>query len=102
MADLVAPADPVYLPRRPANEVVAAVEAALDNVRKHAGPEAHAWVLVDDAGDDIVVTVRDNGVGVSEDRIAEPGNRGRLGVSALIRGRLEGTTVEMWIPKRGA
>ena len=102
--------------RRPANELVAAVEAALDNVRKHAGPDAHAWVLVDDAGDDIVVTVRDNGVGVSEERIAEAGSRGRLGVSASIRGRLEelggsarylygpggGTTVEMWIPKRGA
>ena len=115
MADLVAPADPVFLPRRPANELVAAVEAALDNVRKHAGPDAHAWVLVDDAGDDIVVTVRDNGVGVSEERIAEAGSRGRLGVSASIRGRLEelggsarylygpggGTTVEMWIPKRG-
>ena len=115
MADIVAPADPVFLPRRPANELVAAVEAALDNVRKHAGPDAHAWVLVDDAGDDIVVTVRDNGIGVSEERIAEAGTRGRLGVSASIRGRLEelggsarylygpggGTTVEMWIPKRG-
>ena len=70
---------------------------------------------IDDAGDDIVVTVRDNGVGVSEERIAEAGSRGRLGVSASIRGRLEelggsarylygpggGTTVEMWIPKRG-
>lgn len=115
VADLVAPADPVFLPRRPANELVAAVEAALDNVRKHAGPDAHAWVLVDDAGEDVVVTVRDNGVGVSEERIAEAGSRGRLGVSSSIRGRLEelggsarylygpggGTTVEMWIPKRG-
>ena len=89
MADLVAPADPVYLPRRPANELVAAVDAALDNVRKHAGRDAHAWVLVDDAGDDIVVTVRDNGVGVSEDLIVDAGSRGRLGVSASIRGRLE-------------
>lgn len=114
-ADLVAPADPVLLPQRPATEMVAAVEAALDNVRKHAGPDAHAWVLIDDAGDDIVVTVRDNGVGVSEDRIAAASSRGRLGVSSSIRGRLEelggsarylygpggGTTVEMWIPKRG-
>ncbi len=115
-ADLVAPADPVLLPRRPAAEMVAAVEAALDNVRRHAGPDAHAWVLIDDAGDDIVVTVRDNGVGVSEDRIAAAASRGRLGVSSSIRGRLEelggsarylygpggGTTVEMWVPKAGA
>ncbi|MEO7234110.1 MAG: DUF5931 domain-containing protein [Lapillicoccus sp.] len=114
-ADLVAPADPVFLPRRPAAEMVAAVEAALDNVRRHAGPDAQAWVLIDDAGDDIVVTVRDNGVGVSEDRIAAAATRGRLGVSSSIRGRLEelggsarylygpggGTTVEMWVPKAG-
>ncbi len=112
-ADLVAPADPVFLPRRPAAEMVAAVEAALDNVRRHAGRDAHAWVLIDDAGDDIVVTVRDNGVGVSEDRIEAAATRGRLGVSSSIRGRLEelggsarylygpggGTTVEMWVPK---
>ncbi len=113
-ADLIAPAEPVLLPRRPAAEMVAAVEAALDNVRRHAGPDAHAWVLIDDAGEDIVVTVRDNGVGVSEDRITEASERGRLGVSSSIRGRLEelggsarylygpggGTTVEMWIPKQ--
>ncbi len=113
-ADLIAPAEPVLLPRRPAAEIVAAVEAALDNVRRHAGADAHAWVLIDDAGEDIVVTVRDNGVGVSEDRITEASERGRLGVSSSIRGRLEelggsarylygpggGTTVEMWIPKQ--
>ncbi len=114
-AQIVGPADPVLLERRPAAEMVAAVEAALDNVRKHAGSQAQAWVLVDDAGDNIVVTVRDNGIGVSEDRISAASSRGRLGVSSSIRGRLEdlggsarylygpggGTTVEMWVPKKG-
>ena len=50
---LVAPADPILLPRRVSDEVVAAVEAALDNVRKHAGDRAEAWVLLDDDGGDI-------------------------------------------------
>lgn len=114
-ASIVGPADPVMLGRRCASEVVAAVAAALDNVRRHAGEGAHAWVLIDDAGDSVVVTVRDDGVGISQDRITEAFARGRLGVSSSIRGRLEdlggsarylfgpggGTTVEMWVPKTG-
>jgi signal transduction histidine kinase len=92
---------------------VAAVEAALDNVRKHAGPDAQAWVVVDDLGADVIVTVRDNGLGVSQERIDAAAQRGRLGVVSSIKGRIEdlggrtrylpgpggGTMVEMWIPK---
>ena len=62
---------------------------------------------------DVVVTVRDNGVGVSPERMAQAGASGRLGVSSSIKSRIEdlggratylfgpggGTTVEMWIPK---
>ena len=109
----VASAEPVELDSAKAQEVVAAVEAALDNVRKHAGPQAQAWVVVDDLGADVVVTVRDDGPGVSQDRIAEAAQSGRLGVSSSIKGRIEdlggraryltspggGTMVEMWIPK---
>lgn len=112
-ATLVASAEPVELDSAKAQEVVAAVEAALDNVRKHAGPQAQAWVVVDDLGADVVVTVRDDGPGVSQDRIAEAAQSGRLGVSSSIKGRIEdlggraryltspggGTMVEMWIPK---
>lgn len=114
-ATLVAPHEPVEVDPRIAGEVVAAVESALDNVRKHAGAGAKAWVLVDDLGSDVVVTVRDNGIGVSEERMIEAGANGRLGVSSSIKGRIEdlggrasylfgpggGTTVEMWIPKEG-
>jgi signal transduction histidine kinase len=112
-AVLVAPHEPVELEPRVVREIVAAVEAALDNVRKHAGPDARSWVLVDDLGGDVVVTVRDNGVGVSPERMAQAGASGRLGVSSSIKSRIEdlggratylfgpggGTTVEMWIPK---
>jgi len=114
-AVLVAPEEPVDLGQRRAQEVTAAVEAALDNVRKHAGPDARAWVLVDDLGSDVVVTVRDNGVGVTEERLAQASGVGRIGVASSIHGRIAdlggrasylfgpggGTTVEMWVPKDG-
>ncbi|NUR80078.1 MAG: histidine kinase, partial [Dermatophilaceae bacterium] len=110
---LVAPADPVLLPRRVADEVDAAVEAALDNVRQHAGESARAWVLLDDDGKDVAVTIRDSGRGVPAGRLDEAVGQGRLGVSSSIRGRLAdlggsasitsgpagGTTVELRIPK---
>jgi signal transduction histidine kinase len=111
---LVSPADAVLLPRRVADEVVAAVEAALDNVRKHAGDDARAWVLLDDDGDEIAVTIRDSGRGVPSGRLEEAVGQGRLGVSSSILGRLAdlggtasitsgpagGTTVELRIPNR--
>ena len=116
MATLVSPPDPVDIDPIRAREVVAAVEAALDNVRKHAGEGARAWVLIDDLGADLVVTVRDNGVGVSEAVIDEAAARGRIGISSSILGRVEdlggratyvfgpggGTTVEMWFPKEAS
>jgi signal transduction histidine kinase len=109
---LVSPADPVLLPRRVADEVVAAVEAALDNVRQHAGDDARAWVLLDDDGREVAVTIRDSGRGVAVGRLDEAVGQGRLGVSSSIRGRLAdlggtasitsgaagGTTVELRIP----
>jgi len=115
MATLVAPHEPVDVDPRRAREIVAAVEAALDNVRRHAGEGARAWVLVDDLGADLVVTVRDNGVGVSQEELDAAAGRGRLGVSSSITSRVEdlggratyvfgpggGTTVEMWLPKEG-
>lgn len=112
---LVSPADPVLLPRRVADELVAAVEAALDNVRQHAGAHAQAWVLVD-ADDEVAVTVRDSGAGVPPGRLEEAADQGRLGVSSSILGRLAdlggtatvtsgpagGTTVEMRVPHHRA
>ncbi len=113
--DVVPPADPVRLPRKRAEELAAAVQAVLDNVRHHAGEDAHAWVLIEDEGELVRVTIRDNGVGIPEGRLAEAAAGGRMGVASSIRGRMVdlggsadyrsepgvGTTVELCAPKEG-
>ncbi|MFF5019235.1 MacS family sensor histidine kinase [Streptomyces sp. NPDC001165] len=110
---LAEPGAPVPLPRPAARELAAAVGAALDNVRRHAGAEARAWILVEDEPDEIVVTVRDDGPGIPEGRLAQAEGEGRLGVAQSIRGRLrdlggsaelisvpgQGTEVELTVPK---
>ncbi|WP_333777490.1 MacS family sensor histidine kinase [Streptomyces sp. IBSBF 3136] len=110
---LAEPGAPVPLPRAAARELAAAVGAALDNVRAHAGPDARAWILVEDEPDGIVVTVRDDGPGIAEGRLAQAEGEGRLGVAQSIRGRLrdlggsaelisvpgQGTEVELKVPK---
>jgi signal transduction histidine kinase len=110
---LVAPGQPILLDRRVADEVAAAVEAAVDNARRHAGDAAQAWVLLDDDGDQVRVTVRDSGRGVEEGRLERAAAEGRLGVSSSIVGRLTdlggdariesgpagGTTVHLSLPR---
>ncbi|WP_405466249.1 DUF5931 domain-containing protein [Streptomyces jietaisiensis] len=107
------PGAPVPLPPAAAREVAAAVGAALDNVTRHAGEEARAWILVEDDPDGIVVTVRDDGPGIPEGRLVQAEGEGRLGVAQSIRGRLrdlggtaellsvpgQGTEVELRLPK---
>ncbi|SOD87168.1 MacS family sensor histidine kinase [Streptomyces sp. Ag109_G2-15] len=110
---LAEPGAPVPLPRAAARELASAVGAALDNVRRHAGADARAWILVEDEPDEIVVTVRDDGPGIPEGRLAQAEGEGRLGVAQSIRGRLrdlggsaellsvpgQGTEVELKVPK---
>ncbi|MEV8019589.1 DUF5931 domain-containing protein [Streptomyces sp. NPDC086554] len=107
------PGAPVGLPPKTARELAAAVGAALDNVHRHAGPDAAAWILVEDEPDAVIVTVRDDGPGIPEGRLAEAEGEGRLGVALSIRGRLrdiggtaelisvpgQGTEVEMRVPR---
>jgi signal transduction histidine kinase len=107
-----APATPVRLPARTAREIQAAVGAALDNVRRHCGPDARAWVLVEDAGRCVTVSIRDDGPGFSPDRPAQAATDGRLGIAQSIRGRIrdlggtvaitsapgQGTEIEMSVP----
>ena len=113
---LVVPGEPVLLERRIGDELAGAVAAALDNVRQHAGSGAQAWVLVDDDGQEVSVTIRDSGRGVSPGRLEAARDEGRLGVASSIRGRIHdlggdatiasgpsgGTTVELRIPSRSA
>lgn len=98
------PATPVEVPAARGQEIVAAVRACLDNVDRHVGPDARAWVLLEDLGDQVVVTVRDEGPGIPAGRLDEAEAEGRLGVSQSIRGRvadLGGTAALVTAPDQG-
>lgn len=84
------PATPLRLPAPQAEEVLAAVSAALDNVVRHCGPDARAWVFAEDDGARIIVTVRDEGPGIPAGRLAQAETEGRLGIAQSIRGRIAG------------
>jgi signal transduction histidine kinase len=85
---VITPAAPVLLTERTVWETAAAVREAIDNVRKHCGEQARAWVLVDDEGTEVSVTIRDDGPGMPPERLAEAAAEGRLGVSHAITGRM--------------
>ncbi|WP_162470802.1 MacS family sensor histidine kinase [Saccharothrix deserti] len=83
------PATQVMLPAAKAFELTAVVREALSNVDKHAGPDARAWVLLEDLGEEVVLSVRDDGPGIPEGRLASAEAEGRMGVAQSIRGRVE-------------
>ncbi len=85
---VITPAMPVLLNERTVWETAAAVREAIDNVRKHCGESARAWVLVDDEGAEVSVTIRDDGPGMPAGRLTEAAAEGRLGVSHAISGRM--------------
>ncbi|WP_344049220.1 MacS family sensor histidine kinase [Streptomyces thermoalcalitolerans] len=107
------PGAPVPLPYAVAREVAGAVGAALDNVRTHVGEDARAWILLEDEPEAVTVTVRDDGPGIPQGRLAQAESEGRLGVSLSIKGRMrdiggtaelisvpgQGTEVELTVPK---
>ncbi|MEU9074243.1 MacS family sensor histidine kinase [Kitasatospora sp. NPDC004745] len=113
---LSAPGTPVLLPAPAAGELAAAVGAAVDNVRRHAGEPARAWILVEDEPEAVTVSIRDDGPGFAPGRLGEAERAGRLGVSQSIRGRLldlggtaelysapgEGVEVELRVPRKGS
>lgn len=86
---IAAPAHPVPMTRSRAEELGALVGAALDNVVAHAGPDARAFVLVEDLGDDVVLSIRDDGIGIDTGRLVEACEQGRMGISKSIVGRAE-------------
>jgi signal transduction histidine kinase len=82
------PAEPVLLDAGVADELHAAAANALDNVASHAGPGARAYVLLEDLGDSVTVSIRDDGVGIAEGRLEEAVAEGRVGVAKSIVGRM--------------
>lgn len=110
---VVGPASAVEAPGPVVAALAGAVAAALDNVRRHAGAGAKAWVLLEDEPAAVTVTVRDDGPGIPAGRLEQARAQGRLGVSASIRGRVEqvggtvdvvsapgqGTEIEMRVPR---
>jgi signal transduction histidine kinase len=98
------PGEPVEVAAARGQEIVAAVRACLDNVDRHVGPDARAWVLLEDLGGQVVVTVRDEGAGIEPGRLDEAAGQGRLGVAQSIRGRvadLGGTATLITAPGQG-
>lgn len=81
------PAGPFLVDAHAGRELVAAARAALDNVARHA-PEAKVYVLLEDEGDTIALSVRDDGPGIPDGRLQQAEAAGRMGVSRSIVARL--------------
>ena len=92
------------------------MESCLSNVRHHVGPDAEAWVLLEELGDRWVVSVRDDGPGIPDGRLEASAAEGRLGVQQSIVGRMrdlggtatvrtgagQGTEWELAVPRHQA
>lgn len=86
--DVAVPGGTVDLPAHVAAEAVAVVAACLDNVARHVGEGASAWVLLEAFDDRVEISVRDEGPGIAPGRLEAAAAEGRLGVSESIRGRV--------------
>ncbi|WP_254206024.1 MacS family sensor histidine kinase [Nocardia alni] len=82
------PGHPVPVSRRMGRELAAAAAAALSNAALHGGPEVKTYVLLEDIGKELIVSVRDDGPGIPAGRLAEAAAEGRMGVSRSIVGRI--------------
>ncbi|MGZ6834064.1 MAG: ATP-binding protein, partial [Mycobacteriaceae bacterium] len=102
------------LPGPDAAELAAVARTALSNVAVHAGPDAKAYVLLEDLGTEVVLSVRDDGCGIAEGRLKQAESEGRMGVAQSIRARVAelgghvaletaphaGTEWEVYVPRR--
>ncbi|MFC6075454.1 ATP-binding protein [Microbispora bryophytorum] len=80
---------------------------------RHCPDGARAWILAEEDGGAVVVTVRDDGPGIAEGRLEQAAREGRMGVARSIRGRVTdlggtvaitsswtGTEIELSVPVR--
>ncbi|MFS3129723.1 MacS family sensor histidine kinase [Nocardioides sp. Bht2] len=82
------PGHQVLVPEPTARELIAVVEECLANVVRHVGPHAPVWIFVEELGDQIALSVRDDGPGIEPGRLANAAEQGRLGVLESIQGRI--------------
>lgn len=97
-------AERVMVSSREALEIDAVVTEILANVAKHAGPSARAWVLLEHEGRELIISLRDNGIGAKAEDITKAGERGHIGVRDSVLGRvrdLGGQAVVRAAPGRG-
>ncbi len=100
--EVSAPATAVTLPAATATQLAAAVAAAVDNALQHGG--GAAWLLVEDLGDEVMVSVRDDGPGIAAGRLAAAVVEGRMGHVRSVVGRVEelgGTVAVLSTPGQG-
>ena len=103
---------PMWMPAAPAQELVAAIRQTLENVVRHADA-SKAIVFSDQEGDEIIVSVRDDGKGFEYDetRLQQEGKAGMLksmkGRAEELGGRMtvtsspgNGTEIEFRVPAR--
>lgn len=98
------PAGALLVEAKTAREIDAAVGEALTNVARHAGTDARAWVLLEREGGDLLVSIRDNGVGADPAAFDRAASRGRMGTRHSILGRLRdlgGTATMRTAPGHG-
>ena len=88
VVEVSVPGTAVLLSAPAVDELLGAVNACLDNVARHVGESATAWVLLEDLEDSVVVTVRDEGPGIAVGRLQRAAEQGRIGVAGSIVGRL--------------
>lgn len=102
---------PIFLDAASADEITAAVRQSLENVLAHARA-SHATVFAEDENGEVVVTVRDDGVGFVYDEEALR-REGKVGMLKSMKGRIEdlggsmkvttapgrGTEIELRVPR---
>ena len=71
------------------DEIENTVHEILENVERHADPDAQAWILLDqEVDDEVIIFVRDNGAGMNAKIAQRAAEQGRFGIRDSIIGRI--------------